>query len=123
MRVEVTLEFASTPPSLNRTGASGGWRVFARHKKRWQQDIESLLMVAGVPRDCRRVVACAELRFPTRRSRDSGNHRVVIEKACGDALVNAGRIADDTPDFYEFGLVTFDPAPGPARTLLRLTYE
>ena len=47
------------------------------------------------------------LRFPARRRRDSGNYRVMLEKALGDALVEGGWLPDDTPEHYEFGGVTF----------------
>lgn len=67
-----------------------------------------------------RVRASAVLRFPKRRRRDEGNFRAPLEKALGDALQHRGIIADDTPDHFTFGELTFDPEPGPSRTTITM---
>ncbi len=77
-------------------------------------------MAAKVPRGLHHVTANALLRFPTRRRRDEGNFRWLLEKALGDALQNGGWLPDDTPEFYLFGRCQFDPEPGPARTIVTI---
>lgn len=118
----IRLEFDQTPPSLNRVGASGGWRQWERHKKAWQDNIGFALLAAVQPK--RRlltpVVADALLYFPQMRRRDEGNYRSILEKACGDALVAGFWIPDDTPDCFRFRSVTFAKKPRPM-TLLELT--
>lgn len=120
---ELRLDIPRCPPTLNRVGASGGWRVFHNHKSSWQRDIESMLMASSLPRHLQRVEATAVLRFPDRRRRDSGNFSVVLDKALGDALVNGGWLADDTPDQYRWTNVAFDNDRGPRRTRVLLRYE
>jgi hypothetical protein len=114
------LELRDTPPSINAVGSRGHWRTWHGLKTRWQRNIEALLMAEGLPRPLPGAVrATAELRFPTARRRDEGNYRPLL--ALGDALVNGRWIADDTPDLYSFGVVTFDATAGAARTILRLS--
>jgi hypothetical protein len=117
-----------TPPSLNAagtgTGAASGWK-FRRAKVDWENDIGLLLVSARRrmpqpwPVDFLRVEAT--LRFPTRRRRDEGNYRALLEKAGGDAAQKVRMLDDDTPEFFEFGAVRFDPDPGPHRTTFHLT--
>lgn len=118
----IRLEFNSTPPSLNRTGASGHWRQWKRHKDAWQQMIGLEMMSAVSPRRklTTPVVVDALLSFPVRRKRDEGNYRSLLEKACGDALVDGGWIPDDEPQFFRFRTVMFDKRPRP-ETLLEIT--
>ena len=40
---------------------------------------------------------------PDRKRRDQGNHRFLLEKALGDALVAGGWLDDDDWARYEFG--------------------
>jgi hypothetical protein len=97
-----------TPPSLNAiAGRSNRW-AFSIAKRRWQADLATLLMARGFPRGLARVEASAVLTFTTRRRRDEGNFRVLLEKALGDALVEGGWLADDTPTEYRFGAVDFE---------------
>lgn len=115
-----TLLIDSTPPSLNVIAGRGARFAFTRAKRRWQADLATLLMLRGVPRRLDRVEATATMTFSTRRRRDEGNFRVLLEKALGDALVEGGWLDDDTPDRYSFGAVTF--ALGSPRTAVRLRY-
>lgn len=101
----------STPPSMN-VASKGSWRRFHSYKKRWQRLLEGELMVARLPRGLSAVRATALLTFPVERRRDEGNYRAVLEKALGDALVNGGWLADDTPDSFTFGELTFGHDPG-----------
>jgi hypothetical protein len=77
-----------------------------------------MLLMSKVPRGLVHVDARAELWFPTRRKRDEGNYRVLLEKCLGDSLVNGEWLIDDTSDFYRFGAVGFNY--GPAKTKLIL---
>lgn len=80
------------------------------------------LLEKRVPKGLAAVYVTGELHFTQRRRRDEGNFRALIEKACGDAMVAGGWLADDTPERFRFGSVTFE-APRPmAKTILRLRY-
>jgi len=80
-------------------------------------------MEQRVPRGLKQVRATATLRFKQRRRRDEGNHRVILEKSLGDALVAGGWLSDDTPDLYSFGAVElFAPVDRP-ETIVVLDYE
>jgi hypothetical protein len=122
--VVTELVYDAVPPSLNRVGSRGNshW-AYTRAKRDWQDTVGALLMAGQVPRRLVYVRADATLRFPVVRTRDAGNFGWLLDKACGDALVAGGWLSDDNPDCYEFGTVTFDPALGPPRTTLRLTYR
>lgn len=115
------LVYDDTPPSLNKVGSRGGshW-AFTTAKKMWQGVFITLLLQRRVPKGVRSVQATAVLRFPSKRRRDEGNYRALLEKALGDALVLARVIHDDTPDRFRFGKVEFDEERGKARTLIRL---
>lgn len=123
-----TLELHSTPPSINVTGVGrassrGAAIAQSKVKKRLQADLELVLLAELGRRELGTVQATALLRFPTPRRRDEGNYRAVIEKALGDALTNGSWLVDDTPEFFTFGALTFDPELGPARTWLSLDYS
>lgn len=109
------------PPSLNRTGTRGSWKVTSRHKRQWQGDLWSLLMAEQLPKGLKRVVASATLRFPTARRRDAGNFSWLLEKALGDALTQGGWLSDDTHDRFRFTGVTIESERGPARTIVTVT--
>jgi hypothetical protein len=112
------------PPSINTNAVRSHWRGFHRAKKAWQDDFERLLMAARIDRPIAHVgvvYANVILRFPTRHRRDSENFRPVLSKALGDALVNGGWIADDTDQHWRLQ-VSIDPATGPRRTSVYLTW-
>jgi hypothetical protein len=118
-----TLEFAETPKSLNTTGARGGpggvpWGYIAE-KRKWEGNFQIRLMTEKVPRKLTSVRASAALTFPSRRRRDEGNYRFMLEKALGDTLVSGGWLEDDTPDAFVFEGVRF-AEPGPALTVVTL---
>lgn len=116
------LNIPDTPPSLNAAslGSKGAHMKFHRLKKRWEGMIVITLLEARVPKGLERVHATAVCRFPSRRKRDEGNFRYLLEKALGDALQLHGCLDDDTPEKYTFGKLVFDPDRGPARTLVTL---
>lgn len=116
------LVIPGVPPSFNSVGLHSHWAVGRREKQRWQQWLSIALMEQAVPRGLHSVTATAELHFKQRRRRDEGNFRVILEKAFGDALVEGGWLADDTPDLYRFGgLELLAPRPEPL-TIVRLDY-
>lgn len=112
-----------TPPSLNKVGASKNWRAWHRHKKSWQEDVEMWLLAEKMPRGCSFADVRVVLRFPTRRRRDIGNYQAMLEKVAGDALVNGGFIPDDTPEFYSFTSLEFDPEIGREQTTITVNWE
>lgn len=124
---KVTVELGYTPASLNKLSRTTKWAVFHRHKTALQNDIELMLLVPlGAGFRLERVHAEATLRFPSRRRRDEGNYRALLEKALGDALTGdvkawpEGRwLVDDTPEHFTFGAVEFEI--GPSSTELRLS--
>jgi hypothetical protein len=117
-----TLTYADTVPSLNRIATRGSRHAVHREKKRWQEIIAQLLLLARLPRELPHVSAHASLRFPVARRRDAGNHAWLLDKALGDALTQLGVVADDTPEHYEFTGLTFEATPGPKRTLIFLSW-
>jgi hypothetical protein len=56
--------------------------------------------------------------FPDRTRRDQGNHRFMLEKAMGDALVAGGWLEDDDWSRYEFGGLSAVYEKGVSRTRL-----
>ena len=119
----VQLHLPGTPPSLNQTGASRSWQRFYREKKKWEGYCMIALLEMKVPKGLARVEASALLRFASKRRRDEGNFRVVLEKALGDALQLHGAIADDTPEQFSFGKVAFDEEKGDPLTIVELEFE
>lgn len=111
--VEATIALAYVPKSLNRTVGGSPW-TWRQAKASLQRDFEALLMAERIPRPVEHIAASAQLTFTTTRRRDEGNYRTLIEKALGDALTNGGWLADDTPEYYQFGGLTFTRAPRPA---------
>lgn len=99
------LVYDDVPPSMNTNTIRSNWRGFHNHKKRWQELLGMLLLKEQVPKGAAHVHATATIQFRVKRKRDEGNFRGLIEKALGDALQAVGVIADDTPEFYEFGAV------------------
>lgn len=119
---EYVLEIPGTPPSYNVT-AGAHWQKVRRHKKRWQEDCATALMVAGVPRNLGSALVSVRMEFTQRRKRDEDNFKVIIAKALGDALASGGWLPDDTPEHYRFGAVEL-VAPAPeAKTLITIAYS
>lgn len=119
----VALSIPGTPPSFNQIGYRSHWAVGRNEKLKWQGWIALALMEREVPRRLKRVDVKATIRFKQKRRRDSGNFRVVLDKACGDALVEGGWLADDTSDLYDFGRVELLAPVKRPETILVLDYE
>lgn len=117
-----TIVVGDTPPSVN-TYAHAHWRRYHGIKKAWEATFaEELMVLRRQLGRADRVHATASLRFPQRRRRDEGNYRAPLEKALGDALVGGGYLADDTPDHFTFGAVTFEDDKGDNRTTVTLRW-
>lgn len=110
----------ATPPSFNVAGMSGNRWKLAKIVKEWRETLGMAMIAAGVPRNCKRVIATATLTFPAKRRRDAENFRVVLSKALGDALQDRGVIPDDTAEFYRLADVVLEVQPGTSRTSIRL---
>jgi Holliday junction resolvase RusA-like endonuclease len=121
----IELALPRVPPSINTNAVRSHWRGFHSAKKKWQADLEVLLLAARLPRPIPAsgpVLVDVVLRFPDRRRRDSENFRPVLSKALGDALVNGGWLHDDTDEDWRLQVVR-DLEPGPARTLITVRWE
>lgn len=119
---KATLEVPGTPKSLNAIGYRSHWSVGRREKQKWEDWLGTALMVARVPRGLEAVSATAEIHFKQKRRRDTGNFRVILEKALGDIL-QQGWLPDDTPEYFSFGVVQLvAPSPEPL-TLVHLEYR
>jgi hypothetical protein len=93
--------------------------VYRKMKEAWEARLLDLLTKTGLER-ADRIVVEGTMCFPTRRAPDQGNHRFLIEKALGDALVAGGILEDDTWDRYEFGGLTYEYRPRESWTRLVL---
>lgn len=126
---ELKLVIPRTPPSVNNmaVGAQRSWGRYYRVKTSWEQEIGWLLRaeigwrLREVGNGVKKVEATATLRFPKKNRRDAGNYGAILEKAVGDILQEVGVIPDDTPDYYRWTSVTFDPERGSNQTTLYLT--
>jgi hypothetical protein len=99
----VTLQLHGiTPPSLN-SFLRAHWTRYDRAKGKWGDMILNALATADCPRGWDGVLAEGRITVPDRRKRDQGNHRFLLEKALGDALVAYGALTDDDWERYEFG--------------------
>lgn len=107
------------PPSVNPLG-SGDMRAYQDQKKRWQSLLIDLLSATDLPRHLAHVLVEGEATFPTRQRRDQGNHRFMLEKALGDALVEGGWLADDDWTRFEFGNLVSSYEKGVSATRLIL---
>ncbi len=106
------------PESFN-VFASGSWQAYQAAKQRWHKVLGPLLVESGLPFGLGFVLVEGECSFGDDRPRDQGNHRVVVEKATGDILVEMGYLPGDQWHQYEFGGLTRVDVPGVNR--LRLT--
>ncbi len=87
---------------------------------KWGPVFDAALEASGLPRGLDQVMVEGEASFGDAVLRDAGNHRVMLEKACGDALVRGGYIESDDWAHYEFGVLQRRDEPGVSRTRLVL---
>lgn len=115
------LSLPDVPPSLNQVGSRGKshW-AFTTAKKKWEGMFFIALLEVKVPKGLLTVDAEAVLTFPSKRRRDEGNFRMLLEKALGDILTTGGWIPDDIPEHYAFNGLSFSEETGPKHTLIKL---
>jgi hypothetical protein len=101
-KAKIAVEHHGYPQSLNALG-DGNRFAYRAMKIAWETRLLALLEQSELPRPLARVVAEGELTVPDRTRRDQGNHRFMLEKALGDALVTGGWIPDDDWSRFEFG--------------------
>lgn len=122
-RVYSNIAHHGVPPSLNLGGAGINGFVYDGYKQAWQKAFKDLIEEAELPRPLKAVSAEGMICFPTRRGRDQGNFKWLIEKALGDALQEGGWLADDEfyPEVhYEFGGLAATYQKGQSWTRLML---
>jgi hypothetical protein len=123
------------PPSLSVMDTNGHY-VYSAFKAAWQQLLAERIEASGLARGLAHVLAEGECTFPDRHRRDQGNHRFMVEKALGDALVHGsppsvrerapaeavtgGWLRDDSWDQYEFAGLAARYEKGVSRTRLLL---
>lgn len=113
------LEHLGHAASLRVLG-SGNQFAYQNLKKAWQEALTLALQASGLPKGLGRVYVEGEMCFPDQIKRDQGNHRFIVEKALGDALVAGGWLPDDDWTRYEFGGLTHRYEKGMSWTRLML---
>jgi hypothetical protein len=106
-------------PSVRMFG-SGAQQVYQAVKHQWQDHLRALLEDTHLPRPCAHILVEGQMTFPDRGRRDQGNHRFIVEKALGDALVDGGWLEDDDWTRYEFGGLAYAYEKGVSQTRLML---
>lgn len=91
------------PTSFQSDIGSGNRFAYQNMKKAWQSLLLERLRASELEPGLTHVLAEGQCTFPTRTRRDQGNHRFMLEKALGDALVQGGWLEDDDWEHYEFG--------------------
>lgn len=117
-RAKTHIDHMGAPPSLNVGGSGHNHFAYQNTKKAWQALFLQLLEASGLERPLARVTVEGIVCFPIRRVRDEGNHRFMLEKALGDALVEGGWLANDDWDSYSFGSLQRVHAKGESWTRL-----
>lgn len=97
-----------TPPSFNLL--YGSRQAYHAAKDLWQELFVDLLEESELPKGLGSVSVEGHIIFSARgrgsKLGDSGNFRVIPEKALGDALQQTGHLDDDGWDRYDFGRLT-----------------
>jgi hypothetical protein len=106
------------PTSFQAATGSGNQFAYQNMKKAWQRLLHERLEASGLPRGLTHVLVEGQCTFPDRTRRDQGNHRFMLEKAMGDALVAGGWLEDDDWSRYEFGGLSAVYEKGVSRTRL-----
>lgn len=94
--------------------------VYRATVDRWAPVLREALDASGLPRGLAGVLVEGEVSFGDNVDRDCGNHRTMIEKVTGDALVAGGFLESDTWARYEFGGLQRRDEPGVSRTRLMI---
>ena len=117
------LPYATPPLTANQ-------RLHWAAKARLTADVRRTAMLlaraAHLPRDCEHVTVALHYTPRDRRRRDPSN-LMPTQKAVVDGLVDAGLVADDTPDYVTETSPTIDPptreAPGPNNSRMALNLK
>lgn len=118
---KIRMVHVGTPQSLNDGGSGWNRHQFQGVKGEWQKMLTEALERSGLPRGLASVYAEGQCGFPKKRaSRDQGNHRFILEKALGDALVEGGWLEDDDWTRYEFGTLRLPTDLGQSWTSVTL---
>lgn len=90
------------PPSKN---VYEGWQPMWRHQLRskWYAALEKKFDEYQFPKGASQVGVAVRLVFASKRRRDWQNYAPMLMHVIPDALVRAGVIADDTPDYFVVG--------------------
>jgi len=107
------------PPSMNILGL-GKPRVYQNLKETWEALLAGLLRESDLPRGLASVMVEGEVSFGDEDERDQGNHRMIVEKALGDALEAGEWIPNDSWDHYQFNGFRRIEEPGVSRLRLIL---
>ncbi len=113
------LGFDSVPLSMN---SRMHWREEARIKKQIRTTAWLLAKQSKIPTDCDHITVCLHYRPKNNRRRDSDNLMPVLKAAC-DGLVDAGLVADDTPDLMTKLMPVIHPVEKGRGGALWLTIE
>ncbi|QXU56284.1 hypothetical protein [Rhodococcus sp. LW-XY12] len=100
------LGYDSVPLSMN---SRMHWGKSSRITKQIRTTAWLLARQAKVPTNCDHVTVCLHYRPKVNRRRDSDNLMPVLKAAC-DGLVDAGLVADDTPDQMTKQMPVIHPA-------------
>lgn len=104
-----------TPISMNRRGH---WRTHADAIRTWRTSVMWLAGAEQIPA-CDRIAVTLHVWPPDRRRRDRHNLHATL-KPCLDGLVDAGVVADDTPDHLAGESIVLHPADGVRRWRYRI---
>ena len=111
-------------PPLTANQRFGHWAAKARITADVRRTTMLLARAAKLPRNCEHVTVALHYVPRDRRRRDASN-LMPTQKAVVDGLVDAGLVADDTPEYVTETIPTIDPpsreAPGPRGGRLYLT--
>ena len=96
-----TITIPRVPISLNQQERMH-WSKWSREKNEWMHDIFFLVKESrnAIPKHLGHItITKIIIYFDKIRTRDESNYEPMIVKPLADALVHAGIIADDTPDY------------------------
>lgn len=99
----------------------GRWK-WSQAFKGWKEALTLALEQSGLPKGLGHIYVEGRMCFPQKYNKgpDQGNHRVLVEKALGDALEDGGWLSNDRWDMYEFGSLAHEIHPGESWTELMI---
>ncbi len=94
--------------------------VYRQVISNWAPVLAAKLEESGLPKGLAGVLVEGEVSFGDAVERDAGNHRTMLEKVCGDALVRGAWLESDSWSRFEFGALQRRDERGVNRTRLVL---